>query len=95
MLINLGFHLVQRTGANLQQSGAIKKAQSIMDPSFFAADISAETSVNRFWRCLSVPAAYRPAEKGQQFESQGKTSFIQIPIGFYRARPWLRGNLIS
>lgn len=28
-------------------------------------------------------------------ETQGKTSLIQIPIGFYRARPWLRGNLIS
>jgi SagB-type dehydrogenase family enzyme len=30
-----------------------------------------------------------------RMESQGKTSLIQIPIGFYRARPWLRGNLIS
>ncbi|MBT2686819.1 SagB family peptide dehydrogenase [Bacillus sp. ISL-47] len=30
-----------------------------------------------------------------RIDSQGKTSLIQIPIGFYRARPWLRGNLIS
>ncbi|MGG0892292.1 SagB family peptide dehydrogenase [Cytobacillus horneckiae] len=26
---------------------------------------------------------------------QGKTSLIQIPIGPYRQRPWLRGNLLS
>lgn len=30
-----------------------------------------------------------------RMEGQGKSSLIQIPIGFYRARPWLRGNLIS
>ncbi|GLB61604.1 SagB family peptide dehydrogenase [Cytobacillus sp. NCCP-133] len=30
-----------------------------------------------------------------KLESQGKTSLIQIPIGFYRSRPWLRGSLIS
>ena len=30
-----------------------------------------------------------------RMDTQGKTSLIQIPIGFYRARPWLRGNLIS
>lgn len=30
-----------------------------------------------------------------KLEAQGKTCLIQIPIGFYRARPWLRGNLIS
>lgn len=30
-----------------------------------------------------------------RMESQGITSLIQIPIGFYRARPWLIGNLIS
>ncbi|MCM3243229.1 MULTISPECIES: SagB family peptide dehydrogenase [Cytobacillus] len=30
-----------------------------------------------------------------RMEALGATSLIQIPIGFYRARPWLRGNLIS
>ncbi|ALC80300.1 MULTISPECIES: SagB family peptide dehydrogenase [Bacillus] len=30
-----------------------------------------------------------------KMESQGKTSLIQIPIGFYRSRPWLRGSLQS
>lgn len=30
-----------------------------------------------------------------KMNSQGKTSLIQIPIGFYRPRPWLRGSLQS
>jgi hypothetical protein len=30
-----------------------------------------------------------------QLEEIGKTSLIQIPIGHYRNRPWLKGNLHS
>ncbi|WP_141432733.1 SagB family peptide dehydrogenase [Bacillus sp. 03113] len=34
-------------------------------------------------------------DKIYKMESQGKTSLIQIPIGFYRPRPWLKGSLQS
>jgi nitroreductase len=30
-----------------------------------------------------------------KMDQQGKTSLIQIPIGPYRPRPWLRGSLHS
>lgn len=35
----------------------------------------------------------RSCDEIYKLESQGKTSLIQIPIGPYRNRPWLRGSL--
>ncbi|OLS40806.1 SagB family peptide dehydrogenase [Bacillus sp. MRMR6] len=34
-------------------------------------------------------------DKIYKMDSQGKTSLIQIPIGPYRSRPWLKGDLCS